>query len=717
VNQVLAANTARFAGATTVKSPVIRAPILVARPVIEIGPPLPASLPLVSSRNGNLFQDRNDLNLHWYLPDFNLADDIDPGFTFVASQIDSPGPGGAPSYTARLTLRMHKSQPDDVVNFAKENTTAKLQEIPLAEISAILVSAYTDNKGQPQQSTVSGTLQDLGNGDQLLTFYPILADMVPELYENLTLFGKAVINLSASYQAWSKTGALFLLARRQELGPMNAPATMNMRMLSTRMQTATVAPRASQPVSFIRMEMPSAINQRSGDTLVQASQAWSKQLPMGIKYKRDGYQLKYTLSTATVSNHVILDADDLKDFTQSQSEFTELKVINVSQYPSLKNLYMGVLSRTIVMIPRRYSVVRSRTGCQALCVAVVDSSPGSGSGCKFEFDFTIAPEVSRIEIYKLQQEIKSIDSLKDYTLKLPDFLRDTPPSTLDTQFKSNAQIKEGPFAQTFVVTVSIQDDGVENPAVANANAFIMRLSSSTGADLTGSLSIKLDKDYPEPVPSPIDLNFGYTAGSDHEIDVQIIEESSEIKLTNQLPLDLQISSYALIQGSTIAEVPGVLALPANGWLTIPLPNDHADLTLAIDAQLLIPEPMSKSDIMKFLDIRTADVQQTQYVVAVNGSGIDFNKVDSVEATITFSNLPNMAPTRALKLNKDLHADSIHIVIPLASAVFSLPGTVNLAVHFGDPGLSDLEFTLENDFAAEPVLIILQGDIDKNLPKT
>jgi hypothetical protein len=368
------------------------------------------------------------------------------------------------------------------------------------------------------------------------------------------------------------------------------------------------------------------------------------------------------------------------------------------------------------MIPRRYSVSRGRAGCAALCVAVVDSSPGSGSRCKFEFDFTIAPEVSRIEVYKLQQEIQSRPELKDYKLKLPDFQRDDPPSALETQFRSNVQIVQGALAQTFAVTVAIQDEGALTPAVANANAFIMRLSSGTGADLIGSLSLKLDDGYPDPVRSTIDLNFARTAGTDHEIDVQLIEGSSEIKVTNQLPLDLQLSRYALMRDSAITEVPGVLVLPANGSLTLPLPGDHANLTLAADAQLIIPQPMAKSDIVKFLDIRTADVQETQYVVAVNGSGIDFTKVDSVEATITFSNLPNIAP-RPLRLNKNLHADSTHIVIPLENAVFSLPGTVNLAVHFVDPGIGDLDFTLENDFAAEPVLIILQSDIDKNLPKT
>src|SRR5207253_1884235 len=114
--------------------------------------------------------------------------------------------------------------------------------------------------------------------------------------------------------------------------------------------------------------------------------------------------------------------------------------------------------------------------------------------------------------------------------------------------------------------------------------------------------------------------------------------------------------------------------------------------------------------------QTADVQETQYVVAVNGSGIDFNKVDSVKVTTTFSNLPNVTPN-SFTLSKNHRSDSTHITIPLENAVFSLPGTVNLTVHFVDPGMSDLNFTLENDFTAEPVLILVQTDIDKNLLTT
>ena len=678
-------------------------------------PPKPASLPLVSSRNGNLFQDRNDPDLHWCLPDFNLADDVDPGFAFAASQSGQDGSGN-PFNKARLTLRLHKSQPDDVVQFSKANPNAKLQpqEITLAELSASLTTSYTDHNGQEQQKTFVATIVDAGNGDFVLTVDPILGPDVILVYQDLTLFGKAVINLSASYQAWAESGALFLIARRSQAlsASTNSVVPMNMSMLSAQTQPAAVA----QPAFFAKMDMPSGIRQRTDDSLVQTSQAWAKQLPIGLKYEQDGYQLKYTISTDTVTNHVIRDAHDLSDFSLSQSEFTELKAIDVSQYATISKLYMGVLSRTIVMIPRRYSITRGRAGCAALCVAVVDSSSGSGSKCKFEFDFTIAPEVSRIEVYKLAQEINSRQELKGYKLKLPDFQKDSPPSTLDTQFRSDVQINQGPLPQTFVVTVSIEDEGVQTPAVANANAFIMRLSSGTGADLIGSLSIKLDDGYPQPVLSTIDLNFARTAGTDHEIDVQLIEETSQIKLTNQLPLDLQASRYALLEGSSITEVPGSFALPANGSLNVPLPGDHADLTLAVDAELLIPQPMAKSDITKFLDIRTADVQETQYVVAVNGSGIDYNKVDSVGVNITFANLPNVAP-RTLQLSKNIHADSTHIVIPLENAVFALPGTANVAVHFVDPTTSDLNFTLENDFATEPVLIILQSNIDNNVPKT
>ena len=729
MNQFMAKNTVRFAGAATVKS-VAASPIgfrnaglAEQKPPVKTVPPPPVSLPLVSSQTGNLFVDRNDANLHWYLPDFTLAQDVDSGFSFVASQ-SGQDQNGNPFNTARLTLRVLKLQPDDVLKFSQANPAAKLQEVPLAEMSATLVSFYTDDAGQQQQRGFRATILDAGNRNFLLTFDgSILGSSVVGLYEDLTLFGKAVINLSASYEAWAQRGGLLIPIHFEQSAVLKTvapePPPTKAPMLGVKPQMLAVAP-ANRMRSFVPLmaQQHTGVSQQpSGDTLVQTRQSWTKPLPLGLKYKQDGYQLKFTVSTATIASHVIRDANDLKAFSLSQTEFTELKALgDVRQrYPTLSALYIGVLSRTIVVIPRSYSIVRGRLGCAALCMALVDSSATDGSKCKFEFDFTIAPAVSRIEFLKLTQEISSREDLKDFTPKLPEFQRDTPPSTLQTEFKSSVQFNAGVDPHTFAVTVSILDDGSQTPAVANANLFITRLCSNTGTDLVGSLSVKLDDGYPDSILPTIDLNFAHTVGTD-EIVVELEEGSAQVKLTNDSPLDLKLSRYALIEGATLAEVDGLLSLPANSSLFVPLPEDHTDLMLAADSQLVIPNPMTKSDVARLLHFQTADVQETQYVVAVDGSGIDFNKVDSVVCTITFSNLSSVVP-RSLKLNKNLRADSTHIVIPLENAVFSLLGTVSLAVHFVVTGPSDLNFTLENDFTSDPVLIILQSAIDKNLSKS
>jgi hypothetical protein len=309
-------------------------------------------------------------------------------------------------------------------------------------------------------------------------------------------------------------------------------------------------------------------------------------------------------------------------------------------------------------------------------------------------------------------EISHDPDLKDYKLKFPDFLQDSPPSNLQTVFKSSTQFSAGSDAHTFIVSVSILDEGAQTPSVANANLFIMQLCSNIGAGLIGSLNLKLDDGYSMPVPSTLVLNFSHTTGSD-ELSLQIDEASAQIKLSNQSPLDLQVSRYALVSASsiTVASVP--LHLPPGTAVPIPLPAEHADLSLAEDAQLILPAPMMKADVARFLNFQTVDVQETQYVIAIDAGSVNFNKFDSIVASITFATLPTVAP-QVLTLTKHIHADSTHIVIPLENAVFSLPGEVDLTIKFSDGATADLKFTLQNDFTVQPVLVLLQSDIDNNM---
>lgn len=718
-----------FAGALAVKpvqhSPVIVGHPIVGHPIVLPQPPV-ASLPLANSGHGSLFLDRTNPNLHWYLPDFVLADDIDSSFAFVASQ-NGPMANNQPYNVARLTLRIRKLMPADVVQFAQANPTATLQEISLAEMTAILSSPYMDQNGQQQQRTFNATgFKDMGDSSFLLTFDgTIYGDSVVALYQDLRLFGKAIINLSASYQAWSKRG-----------GPV-LPSNFRLRMAAMPARNFAVAgaslhpptPQVNSSLNMMRFREiqpfgPGTVAGRNAQptpdqppVFIQLRQSFARALPLGLKYNLDGYQLRYTVSTATVASHVILNANDLSGFTQSQSQFAELKALGDIglNYPSLSRAYFGALSRTIVLIPRRYSIVRSKAGCAATCLARVDSSPASGSKCCFEFSFTIAPEVSRIEVDKLQQAILKSPDFNGYQLTFADFTQDSTPSTLLTTFKSTVQFAAGADAHTFAVTVSVQDDGASTPAVANANLFILRLCSQTGTDLLGSLSLKLDDGYPDSVLATIDLNFSHTVGTD-ELHPEFDEAAGSIKVTNQSPLDLQIEDYALVQGATLTEFPGPINIPAGGATSLSLPADHTNLQFVPVAQLALPTPMSLQSVTKYLNFQTVDVQETQYLVAIDASGVNYTKVASIAVEITFSTLPTLNPPQ-FNFNSSVRADSTHIVVPLENAMFSLPGSANMTVQFVDPSVSQLVFTIQNDFTLEPVLTLLQTDIDKHLPAT
>lgn len=686
--------------------------------------PIQHSLPLASSKNGSLFVDRYDPNLHWYLPDFEFAQDVDPLFSFAASQTGQQA-DGTPFNVARLSFRLIKSEPADAVQFSQSNPGAKLQEIPLANLAVVFTSPYLDPSGQQQVRTFSAkSVNDQGDGSFEVVFDgSILGDSVIALYQDLRVFGKASVSLSATFQAWSTPGAPA------------APTNLNIKMLAFPLVDATVmqptmhsavaAHGSSVNLAAIKVNSGAIIASHPISTapqapppdLVQVATPFAKTLAVGLKYNVDGYQLRYTVTTNSTASRVIVSVADLNTFNTSQSQFAELKKLgNINlRYPSLNRAYIGVLSRTIVLIPQRYSIVRSKTGCAATCLARVDSSAASASKCAFEFTFVIAPEVNRLELAKLQNEITNMPDLQGYQITFPDFLRDSPPSSLFTNFKSTAQFATGSEPHTFAVTVSIQDDGSATPAVANANLFILRLCSQTGTDLIGSLSVKLDDGFTDPVPATIDLNFAHTTGT-NELSAAFDSAAGLINLSNLSPLDLQIQEYGLVQGSKLTEVSDGFLLPAQSFQNLPLPTDNSGMELLPVAQLALPTPMNITAAATFLNFQTVDVQQTQYVVAIDAAGVDFGKVASISASITFPALPSISAVE-LKLGQNLRADSTHIIVPLANAMFTLPATVNLNVGFVDSTVNPIEFSVENDFVTEPVLSLLKTQIADHMPVT
>src|SRR5260221_4120094 len=151
----------------------------------------------------------------------------------------------------------------------------------------------------------------------------------------------------------------------------------------------------------------------------------------------------------------------------------------------MSGLYLGVLSKTILVIPRYYAIARSSHGCMAVCQALLDSSPSRVSRCKFEFAFVLAPGISPVELLQLSEEIANHADFRGYVLKLPDLLADHPPATLATDFQSSFRYSVGLQPHSFTLTVEIRDQDLDSPAVANGNLLLKALNAPTQPYLTG----------------------------------------------------------------------------------------------------------------------------------------------------------------------------------------------------------------------------------------
>jgi hypothetical protein len=722
MNQPIAGSAMRLAGpvATTPQaSPIVMHPLIWRIPF----PIRPVSLPMASTRIGSLFADRNNPNLRWYLPQFALAADVDPSFVFAASQT-SQRSDGTPFNTVRLAFRLTKSIPSDASQFAQQNPSVTLQEIPLENLAAVLANPYTDAQGNQavRSFTTSGaTVQS--DGSYLVDFEgSILGDAVVALYQDLRLFGKSSLTLTATFRTWSPPGA--------PPSPVGLKATalsfQNTVAVSPVFRSAAVetpAPATAAP-RVVRMEPaiqfrpfplpPAPPDPPAPPQLVVASLPFEQDLGVGLKYNADGYQLQYTVTTLSSPNRVILSAADLNGFNAPQSQYVELKELGDinAKYPSISRAYIGVLSRTIVLIAQRYSILRSKSGCSASCLARVDSSPSSTSQCAFEFSFVLGPEINRVELAQFQNDVAAVSDLQGYSITFPTLLKDTPASALQTSFASTANSSAGSDPHTFALTVTVQDNGPATPAVANANLFILRLTALTGTDLIGSLSLKLDDGFTDPVLATVDLNFARTAGTD-ELTSDLDPTVPAFNLSNLSPLDLAIQQYALVQGANLTLSSDGFVLPGRSGKALPAPANNAGMALVAVAQLALPTPMTMASVSNYLNFQTVDVQQTRYLIAVDATGVDWKSVASVAATATFPTLSSIAPM-SFALGPVLQSGSQSLLVPLVNAMSTLPGTLDIVVNFADTSKAAVEFTLTNDFVSQPVMTLLQSQIAAHL---
>ncbi|WP_156797103.1 hypothetical protein [Nitrosomonas sp. Is79A3] len=622
----------------------------------------PLDVPHIAEQTGNLFSVPSQLGQKWYLPSFSLIDDPDLAFGFAASQTaEIEQATGNPFNKCRFTMTIKKIIPSDAIAWSAENPKGNLREVPLQNLMGDIVIQMVNQQGISESFACSATLTPNDDGTYLFAVDNIFGIRVISLYQGLIAGSSVRCRVSASYQAWGRIPQSHI--------------SSNMAMLGT-------------------IPIPYSIS-----------------LDINRKYEADLYRLKYTIASISTP-HVIINAEDLRNFNAHQTEFVEFRTLGdvSARYPSISKLYLGVVSRTILVIPSRYVILRESDSCAAVCNALVDSSPGLNAGCKFQFSFTLIPDVSSIDLLLLINEINDQSELElhNLTFHLPRSFKLESESELVTPFLTSFHfVNEATDLHGVTLSTEIREQVGGTPAVANANMFIAQLRITHEPFLTGMLGIRLDDAFPIPIEVPVLLNFTNTqTNGSAGMALRVDEANQKAILENGSSFDLFVTRIALLTPQNVSVVPVGEVIPAKGIFAMDLPADHKELGLLCDCELQIADNLTKTDLFKFVQFQTVDVQNVQYLFSVNATKVNFVTmgIDRIDILITLLNAQDVAIT-PMVLHKDRPFDSTKILLPLEQAMTELSSMLIAKLNFLDSTKPPVQLTLQNDFSQHPIFLL------------
>jgi len=678
------------------------------------------SLPLESSRSENVFHDRFNPQLIWYLPGYQLAADIDTGFSFSALE-QSIDISGNPSYQATITLTLDKIEPPDVTAFRTANPSVTLQEIPLTGLTVTLATTASDpQSGQVQQSVYTAAVTPDANGNLALSFNTLLGAQVLVAYYNLQN-GGALLTMSAQFEVWRVVRIFHPIIFKPPItghpiggggtpiiqAPHPMPAVERMPI-----QGPTITSPRPPIVVWPRPPIPIPPTPPPPQPVyVTASDPFTVPFDLGQKYTAPGYARNFTI---TDSNGVrpILSINDLKGFDQKESEFSEFTALGdvSSQYPSFSRLYIGALSRIIVAIPAAYGIVRSSNGTAAQCQALLDSTAGGSGAAKFQFAFVLGPIYSPLDFFALQTALASNPQSQGFDLVLPKRLDPSQQTTLSTPFQSSVTYTDGPQPRTFELAVDITDGNLTGSAVANANLLLKQLSATVEPFLSGSFGIVLDDGYPHPVMANVVVNFSQTSGSD-EITYGFAADGSTIQLINVSPLDVEVSRYAIVNGTSAPPESLNQKILSGQTLALSDKASSSQVSMLVDCTLALENPFTKDALQRYVAFITQDVQNVNYQISVLAAGVDFvgMGIAEIDVMIAIPSLPQLSIPNSMLIPLNKMSNAV-ISLPIENAISSLPGVISFAVKSTVTTQANVNFTVTNDFADQPVYVLETSSI-------
>jgi hypothetical protein len=746
-------------------SPAIVVQVANAQPVAPT-----QNLPLINSRTGSIMADRFDANLRWYIPVLALVNDPDPAFAFDAVQAGVSG-HESPFNRAALTFDLRPVDPPDLAAARAAAPAQTFSPVPL-NISATLVLPYTADDGSAQTATATGQITAQADGTQRIVFN-VQGPPVIDAYQQLTNLGAAGISLVLTYDAWQQITRTIRqwvpeeidggpIEPIQPIHPVNpgdpAHHIQPFQVAQPLEQMTPLAPRThidlrnvQTPVEPIAVESPTSqllrmlpngggngngngggggphipphpfplpphplpghwVTVTEQDYVATAGQD-TQNVALALTFHTDAYRPLFTITTTVAgvaTKRPIIDVSDLAQFATRRSEYQELTSLGdvPTRYPSFRRLYLGQVSGTVVAIPASYGIVRGHEGTAAHCEAVVD--PSSLSGCRFQFTFTLAPDVDPIDLAQLALDLPSIPEAagRSLQLTLPSGLDPSTPPTLGGFSSADAHFADGVDPHTILAQVTIADNQT-TPAITIANLFLNQLTINISTPIFGSVAVRLDDEYTPPVQTSVLLNLRATAGSDDLAIAVTTDAPPAAVATNQSPFDLQLLRSAVLgqHALTVSPLGGVTL--ASGQ-TASLPGDVTSAVAVLVARTLaLPAPLPKAGVFDYVSFHTATIQEVQHTLAVDATVVSFDpaKVTELDVSFSIATMPGVV-VPSITLTQGHRVDFVHVTVPINSLFSGLTTTVAITVIAAS---GQHQVSLTHDFLDDPIFTISDAQL-------
>lgn len=433
-------------------------------------------------------------------------------------------------------------------------------------------------------------------------------------------------------------------------------------------------------------------------------------LPMGAKYGGPSYRPLLTLTADGVTRGIV-SLEDLSTFHTTQSEYVELTVLGnvAATYPSLRAVYLGQVSGSVIAVPAAYGIARGVNGCAVALDAIVDPSPQSASGCRFQVSATLAPVVDPGDLARLATDLEMEPTLdgKDLHLSLPTLLTRDVPSTLQSSALSGTAFGVGLVPTTFRVTADVVDDDL--PSVVKVNMLLAQLEASVVSSLTGRLALQLD-DAHEPVHADMVLNLRTTAASD---DIAIVLEEQGAAVSNRGPHEVVLTRQTThAEAGYVSEVLNLhVAAGTSVALTVPPGTDE----VLLDRTLALPEDVPAADMDLYVRMTVTNVQSVHHVLGVNAigqlAGLGLTKL---VVTIALRGVNSGTALPEITLTPSHELEQVTVQVPIASVLKGLTADVVLTGETGQEAAWSRQ--LLHDFLTTPLLVLTDAELAPQEPR-